>query len=127
MDITLGARDERTGRFNFVRDPVTRDVAFDDTEAHAVMCSALEDLEGYWADSTHGSELYKLDSLTQRTPSVAEAATLASLDRLEQQGRITDVSADAAAVTGADGLNRLRIDLHWKSRNGSTQSNDAEV
>lgn len=126
MDISLGERSQLTGRFNFVRDPETGDVAFDKTEAHAVVCSALEDLEGYWADSTHGSELYKLQNLTSRTPSMAEAMVLAAEQPLEQANRVSDVSVEARSARSAEAA-QLFIDLHWRAPDGSMQTRRAGV
>lgn len=121
MDIAIGARDQHTGRFNFVRDQITNDVAFDQTEAHAVMTSALEDLGGYWADPNHGSELFRLENLSQKTPSLAEAMVGASLDSLERQGRIAAIAVEAEASQNSSGLGRLEVNLRWTGVNGSNQ------
>jgi phage gp46-like protein len=75
MDITLGNRNEYSKRFNFVRGD-DGDVSFDDSEAHAVMTSVVERKRSYWADATHGSELFELRNLTSRTPSQAEAVDI---------------------------------------------------
>lgn len=126
MDIALGARSQLTGRFNFVKDPLTGDVSFDDTEAHAVMTSAMEDLQGYWADSTHGNEVHELENLSARTPSQARAMTLASLDPLARQNRITNVDVEAERNTETNGLGRLDVNLRWTTPGGSN-SEDAQV
>lgn len=112
MDITLGQRDDNTGRFNFVIDPITRDVSFDDTEAHAVMTSAAEDLGSYWADETHGSELSQISNITAATASQAEAAVLAAELQLEQQNKIANVVA-TASTGNHNGLGVLGVDLSW--------------
>jgi phage gp46-like protein len=128
MDISLGNRDARTGRFNFVIDPTTKDVQFDDTEAHAVMTSVMEDLGGYWADPAHGSELYKLKALSGRTPSVAEAMTLAALQTLEADNRITNVIVRGKPLpTDGTRPTALNVDLSWRTPNGDLQGQSAEV
>lgn len=120
MDISLGARSEATGRFNFVQDPVTKDVAFDETEAHRVVTAALEDLGTWWADPTHGSELYQLENLTSATPSQAESTVLNAEQQLEQAGVITNVSCTAHRVPRT---NRLKIKLAWQGVGRDNQEN----
>lgn len=123
MDITIGARSELTGRFNFVWTE-DNDVSFDDTEAHEVVTSVIEKRRSYWADRNHGSDLRTLRSLTTRTPSQAEQTALAALDTAIQARRIVRVVA-AAAAQRARG--RLRLDLRWSTPGGSNPSVALEV
>lgn len=114
MDLSIGNRNQYNGRFNFVRG-ADGDVAFDDTEAHAVISSVEEVRGSYWADATHGSGLLLLRSLTSRTPSQAEADALDALDPLERANAIENVSATATA----DRRNgRLNLEVSWSTPSG---------
>lgn len=115
MDITIGARNEFSKRFNFVRG-ADGDVSFDDTEAHAVITTCCEVKGTYWVDPSHGSRLSLLRSLTSRTPSQAEAETLDALQSLEADNSITGV----AVVAAADRSNgRLSLDVSWTTPSGA--------
>jgi len=118
MDITLGARDANSGRFNFVwTDGPDSDVSFDDTEAHAVVTSAIEEKGTAWWDENHGSDLRKMRNITSRTPSEAEATVLAAEQPLEQDGSILNVKATATR----EGLNRLDVEVSWTTPSGAPQ------
>lgn len=117
-DITLGNRSEATGRYNFVLG-ADGDVSFDDTEAHAVMTSVIEHKGKYWADASHGSDLYLLKSITSKTPSQAVALTHDGLQPLEDAKMIDAASTtvNAAVVRGAAG--RVDIDIGWTTPVGA--------
>jgi phage gp46-like protein len=119
MDITLGNQNAANGCFNFVRG-ADGDVQFDDTEAHAMMTSVIERKGSYWADRSHGSDLYKLRSLTSRTPSQAVAEALAATQALEDAFLVQLVQAEAAVDKRAH--NRLKLDVSWKNGSGERQS-----
>lgn len=119
MDISLGNQNATSGCFNFVRG-ADGDVQFDDTEAHAVMTSVIERKNSYWADRSHGSNLYKLRSLTTRTPSQAVAEALDAVQSLEDTFAIQQARAEAAVAKGK--LNRLNLDVSWKNGSGEKQS-----
>ncbi len=119
MDITLGNQNAANSCFNFVIGP-DGDVQFDDTEAHAVMTSVIERKGSYWADRSHGSDLYKLRSLTSRTPSQAEAEALAATQSLEDSFAIQLVQAEASVSKTS--RNRLNLDVRWKNGTGERQS-----
>lgn len=123
LDIAMTNRSQLTGRFNFAR-TATGDVAFDETQAHAVITSVAEDLNGYWADPNHGSNIGKLKSLTALTPSQAEASTLDSLSTLESQQLITKVTATATAQRDH---NRLTTKVGWSTPDGVPQSQVVET
>ena len=122
MDITIGNRSQATGRFNFVRGE-DGDVAFDETEAHAVMTSVIEKRGSYWADPEHGSDLFTLKNLTTRTPSQAEAMALEAVLPLEEANAISNVAARARAVRDTG---RLELELAWQAP-GSEETNTATV
>ena len=113
MDLTL---DESARKVPPARGWIARgadgDVAFDDTEAHAVVTSALEHRGAYWADRNHGSDLHQLRTLSSRTPSQAEAQVHAAEAQLLQEGTIESlqVTAKAPARTG-----RLELDVRWQT------------
>ncbi len=119
MDITLGNQNEANGCFNFVRG-ADGDVQFDDTEAHAMMTSVIERKKSYWADRSHGSNLYKLRSLTSRTPSQAVAEALDATQSLEAAFVVQQIRAEAAIDKRA--INRLKLDVSWKNGTGERQS-----
>lgn len=124
MDISIGNRSEATGRFNFVRGE-DGDVQFDDTEAHAVITSVIEEKETWWADPTHGTNLRRLRSLTSRTPSQAEAEALDGLQPLIDDGAIEAVQADATATVGQ--ANRLDLTVSWSTPGARDQRQVVEV
>lgn len=125
MDIALldSARNAVTGRWGFARG-ADGDVAFDDTEAHAVVTSALEDLGAYWADPGHGSRLHALRNLTSRTPSQAEAMVRQAEQPLVQEGVISSFKTDASAELRSG---RLRIELDWSTPSAGAQSKSVTV
>lgn len=123
-DITLGARSEETGRFNFVRGS-DGDVSFDETGAHEVMTSVIERKGTNPFDRTHGSRLYRLRSLTSRTPSQAEAEALDATSPSEAAEEIQQVEASAEADPRAG--NRLQLTVSWKPGTGERQSVITEV
>jgi phage gp46-like protein len=122
VDITLGNRNGYTQRFNFVRGD-DGDVSFDDTEAHAVMTSVIERKRSYWADPSHGSELFDLRNLTSRTPSQAESMVLDALSSLEQSNAITNVVAVARVLS----FGQLTVDITWNTPTGLPGSATAGV
>jgi phage gp46-like protein len=111
LDITIGNQNPLTGRFNFVMG-ADGDVQFDTTQAHAVMTSVIERRGSYWADPTHGSDLFTLQHLLLRTPSQAEAMALDALIPLEESNAIGKVSA--VASNNKD-TGRLSVDLTWEA------------
>jgi hypothetical protein len=124
-DIALGNKGA-TGRFGFVRDPVTHDVVFDDTEAHAVVTASVEE-RGSWAfDPTHGSDLHELVSVTSRTPSQAEAMESDALDALVRQNVIEADPAISATVRRGD-ANSLELDVAWTTPGGLKSSQKVTV
>lgn len=126
MDITLGARSQATGRFNFVIG-ADGDVSFDDTEAHAVMTSSIEHKGSYWLDRNHGSDLFTLKSLTSRTPSQATAFVLDGLNTLVQTAVIDAPTVSAKTTTQDNGLGQLKIDLTWSTPSGVQQQQTVGV
>jgi phage gp46-like protein len=122
-DIALGPSPSQIGRFGFVRG-ADNDVVFDDTRAHSVMASVIEKRAGYWADPTHGSELYRLRSLTSRTPSQAEAAALDGLDSMVKDGSVQDVAAIAQSITS---LGKLELNVAWDTPSGEHQVKTVDV
>lgn len=117
-DITLGERSAATGRFNFVRDPRTGDVQFDETETHAVMTAAMEPRGGYWADPDHGSLMHQIKNLTSRAPSQAQAAVIDSLQFLERAGRIRNVQVVPSSGRTSTGGGWLGVDITWTTPDG---------
>lgn len=117
MDITLGARNEVTKRFNFVRG-ADNDVSFDDTEAHAVMTSVMEDKASCWYDPTHGSDLFLLENLTSRTPSQAEAMILDALTPLEAGAIVNPVAEAKAGTLSSTGGGTLNAKVRWTTPGG---------
>ncbi len=115
MDITIGARNQNTKRFNFVR-ASDGDVSFDNTEAHAVITSCCEVRGTYWVDSRHGSNLSLLRSLTERTPSQAQAETFDALDSLVRDNSIVTPVVDSAADLPNG---RLSVDVSWTTPSGT--------
>ena len=124
IDITLGNRSEESGCFNFVRG-ADGDVSFDETGAHAVVTSVIERKGTNVFDRTHGSDLWKLRSLTSRTPSQAEAETLAACQPLEDANEVQQVEAFAEADPKAG--NRLKLDVSWKPGTAERQTETVEV
>ena len=116
-DISLGNRSRYTQRFNFVKDPVTGDVSFDETQAHAVMNSVMSQQGRYWADSQHGSKLFELKDIVAATPSQAEAAVLDGVQSLQQQNLINTPSAVARTDISA-GIGQLYVDFNYKTPRG---------
>jgi hypothetical protein len=125
MDITLDSttRNPATGRFNFARG-ADGDVAFDDTEAHAVVTAVLEERKKWWADQNSGSDLYTVQSLTARTPSQAEAMIRASLSLLEAAGAI---SVRAVVVTPDRKTQRLVAEVTWTTPSGAAGKASLEL
>ncbi len=117
MDIKLGPSRVAPGRFGFARGD-DGDVSFDNTEAHAVMTSAIEELGSWWADPSHGSEAHTVRNLTGRAPSQVEAMTFASLQTLENSGVISDVLVAAKPSTGSNGIGRLETVIGWTAPDG---------
>jgi phage gp46-like protein len=115
LDITLGNRNPATGRFNFVRG-ADGDVSFDATQQHAVVTSALEDKNAYWADFNHGSDLHTLESINARTESQAEAMVLDAEAPLVQANIVSSLTATAVPDRQHG---RLGIDVHYKTPAGA--------
>ena len=123
MDITLGSRNELTGRYNFVLDETTNDISFDDTEAHAVVTSIIEAEGSWWADRRHGSKLRTLRNLTSRTPSQATAIALEALAPLEAANAIAGVRGTAPAVRAQGQLTgRLEEHTEWTTPTGEKRT-----
>jgi len=116
MDIALTNYNQLTGRYNFARGP-DGDVAFDTTRAHSVMTSIIERKSSYPFDGNHGSDLYKLRSLTSKTPSQAEAVALDALQELEREREIVNTSATSRARK-MSGIVRLELDVGWSTPGG---------
>jgi phage gp46-like protein len=116
MDIALltTSRNPATGCFDFVRGP-DGDVLFDDTEAHAVITSALEHKGAYWADRNHGSDLFRMKTLSTKTPSQADAMVREAEDPLVADGSIAPPSVTASVVRKTG---RLNIDIDWTTPGG---------
>lgn len=117
LDIALTNYNEVTERYNFSTDE-SGDVAFDGTQAFAVMSSALCRRGGYWADTTHGSLLATLRNLTSRTPSQAEAMTLDALAPL-QNAPLNLVDAVSVTSSVEPNSNRLDVDVEWTVPGGA--------
>ncbi|MEO9192165.1 MAG: hypothetical protein ABI445_00780 [Polyangia bacterium] len=122
-DITLGNPNGSSGCSNFVRG-ADNDVSFDDTGAHGVMTSVIERKGSNPFDASHGSNLYKLRSLSTRTPSEAEAEALDATQSLEDSSEIQQVDAVASTDTSTG---RLYLDVSWKSGTGENQTSTTEV
>jgi phage gp46-like protein len=122
LDITMGSRSAKTGRFNFVRG-ADGDVSFDETNAHAVVTSATERRASWWADAEHGSKLRELRNIRSATPSQAEAATLQSLAGLEANNEIEGVEVKATSERSAgQPTGRLSVDIKWTTPSGESGS-----
>lgn len=113
-DISMGNISAETGRFNFVIGP-DGDVSFDTTGAHAVLTSGIERRQSWWADETHGSDLFNLKSLTIDSRSQAEAMTMAAEQPLVDAGIIDNPEAHA---TSDRNLGRLAVNFSWNSPSG---------
>jgi phage gp46-like protein len=131
LDLALTNYNARTCRYNFARG-ANGDVAFDQTQAFAVMSSCLCKRNGYWADANFGSDLDTLRNMTSRTPSQAQAMTADAVQPLVDQKLITgvQVGAVAAASSGAIGAsgnpaagNQLDVDLNWATPGGGPGGN----
>ncbi len=122
----MGNRRESSGRFNFVQG-TDGDVSFDDTEAHAVLTSSLEDRDSWAFDPQHGSELSTLRSLTTRTPSQAESMEQDALDGLVRANVIAPPTVAASGRVDSDGVARLNLDVRWTTPGGSEGRVDVEV
>jgi phage gp46-like protein len=119
MDLRLDSTTQATptSGYGFARG-ADGDVAFDDTEAHAVVSSALEERGSWWADPSHGSALFTLRNLNAQAPSQAEAMTLEAEQPLVDAGAI--LTSTAAAKRAAGG--RLAVDLRWTTPRGAAPS-----
>lgn len=131
LDIALtdAGYNSRTARYGFSRG-ATGDVLLDSTQAYAVMGSIACVKNGYWADSTHGSELATLKTVTRYTPSPtpsqAEAMAVDALLPLEQANLIVSNSTAAAKVrTVAGGIAALDLNVSWGTPGGAAQTRKA--
>lgn len=119
LDIAIGRnQDARTGRWNFER-TTSGDVAFDETQAHAVITSSLEYQGEYWADQSHGSTLHRIRTITSRTPSDAEQRERQALGPLERASLIVVGDVTGAADRRAA---RLSLDVNWTTPGGAVAS-----
>lgn len=116
-DLSLGNRSGYTQRFNFVKDPVTGDVSFDETQAHGVMNSVFSQKNRYWADKNHGSNLYLIKNVEAATPSQAEAVVLDGLLPMQQRNLIKPPTAKARTDIST-GLGQLYVDLNYSTPQG---------
>jgi phage gp46-like protein len=123
-DISLGNPNPTTGAFNFVRG-ADGDVQFDDSGAHGVLTSVIERLGTNPFDSSHGSNIWQIRSLTSKTPSQTEASALAAVQPMVSAGEIQGVATDAAA--NSQNPNRLDLDVSWTSGTGKPQSKTTQV
>ena len=127
IDIAIGARSSVTGRFNFVKDPITGDVSFDETQAHALMTTVAEQKGSWWANPDHGSELYKLTNITSKTATQATAAAADAVEhRLQKPGLIGDFEVDADIDTST-GIGILALDVTWTLPNGQQRTQRATL
>lgn len=98
------------------------DVIFDESEAHAVMASLVEQRGKWWADpqGTHGSRLRSIKKITASTKSDAEAFARESLAKLVSAGRIelkrVLVNIPRTGVSG-----RIELAVYWASRGSSEE------
>ena len=116
-DVKL-VRNEATGRFDLSWDS-TGDVEFTDNESHAVLVCLIEWRAKWWADrdGTHGSQLYKVRSLTKGTSSQVEAYAREALQGLVDANRITITNL----VAKSDKNNgRLWLTVDWTTPTGAT-------
>ena len=123
-DIALGNPNATTGAFNFVRGS-DGDVSFDDTAAHAVMTSVMEQLGTNPFDATHGTNILATPSLTSNTPSQVEAEATQAVAGLVTAGEVQGFVVDASEYPNA--INRLSLDLSWTSGTGAKQSKVTQV
>lgn len=124
MDITMGSRSEKTGRFNFVRG-ADGDVSFDETRAHEVVTSVTETHGSWIHDETHGSKLRSLRKLSTATPSQADAMTLESLQTLEEDNEVVEPEANSVAeVVRGQRTGRLSIRVRWKTPSGEQREEE---
>jgi phage gp46-like protein len=98
------------------------DVVFDESEAHAVMSSLVEQRGKWWADpaGTHGSRLRTIRTITASTQSDAEAFAREALAKLVATDRISlkrvVVSIPRTGVSG-----RVEVAVYWASRGSSEE------
>lgn len=129
LALTDAGYNRRTARYGFSRG-ATGDVLLDSTQAYAVMGSIACVKNGYWADSTHGSELATLQTVTRftpsPTPSQAEAMAVDALLPLEQANLIVaNPTAEARVRSVAGGLAALDLNVSWATPGGAVQSQKA--
>ncbi len=119
-DITL-SQNPVTGKFDFSW-TASNDVAFDDTEAHAVV-SLLVERRGLWhADPTRqrGSNLLAARSILARTASETKADAEQALQPLVVAGRIFALPSVPLVQTAIQGA-RLLMTVTWSTpRSAST-------
>lgn len=102
------------------------DVAFDNTQAFAVLTSVACKEKGYWANPQHGTKLHELQTLTRNTPSPtpsqAQAMALNGVAPLVQANLIVNPQASTEQLPGPLGARSiLGLSLAW-SVPGSTQT-----
>lgn len=129
LALTDAGYNRRTARYGFSRG-ATGDVLLDATQAYAVMGSVSCEENGYWADSTHGSKLSTLKTVTRNTPSPtpsqAEAYAVDALLPLEQANLIVaNPTAEARVRTAASGIAALDVAISWATPGGSQQTQKA--
>lgn len=129
LALTDAGYNGRTARYGFSRG-ANGDVLLDSTQAYAVMGSIACVKKGWWADSTHGSELATLQTVTRftpsPTPSQAEAMAVDALLPLEQANLITaNPTAEARVRSVAGGLAALDLNVSWATPGGAVQSRKA--
>lgn len=117
LDLALTNRDARTGRYNFAR-AANGDVAFDSTQAYAVMTAVECRRNAYWADRTIGSLLFLLRNLTSKTPSDAEASIQDALLPLVVLHMIAANPRAVANPGRGAASNALFADVYWALPSG---------
>lgn len=125
LALTDDGYNQRVGRYGFTKDAVTGDVAFDETQAFAVMTSVACRRKRYWANVQHGTDIGDLKNVTQLTPSPtpsqAQAQALSGMTPLADAGLITNPQASATLIPGVTGKRSvLSLSVSWNLP-GSTQ------
>lgn len=129
LALTDAGYNGKTARYGFSRaNNGTGDVLFDNTQAYAVMGSVACKKNRYWADSTHGSDLSNLKTITRftpsPTPSQAVAMALDALVPLEPgaQNLITANPTARAKRIALNGLAALELAVSWSTPGGQQQT-----
>lgn len=115
-------RNPANGRMGFLKTD-DNDVAFDETEQHAVMASLVVARGRWWADTqgTFGSKITSVRSINGSTKSDVEAYARQALEWLVKAGRIT---LERVRVDLPDGgqRGRITVQVYWRVRGGPEQN-----